>query len=79
MKAFLNRLASWTLGFSLGAGTSAALIAIFSPVSAEAVRGRLQQHYHDAKLEARVAAQRERAKLEAELKEMTDGNVDMRS
>jgi hypothetical protein len=79
MKRFLNKLASWTLGFSLGAGTSAALIAIFSPVSAETVRGRLQQRYHEAKVEARLAAQRERARLEAQLTDMTNGNVDIRS
>lgn len=71
MKRFFKRLADWTLGFSMGAGVGAVLIALFAPVSSEEVRGRLRRGYQEAVAEARRAAQQERARLEAELAELT--------
>jgi len=60
------RIASWLLGFSLGAALGAVLIALFMPVSVEDLR----RGYHEALAESRKAAQRKRAELEAELAEL---------
>ncbi len=57
------RIASWLLGFSLGAAVGAVLVALFMPVSVEDLR----RGYHEALAESHKAAQRKRAELEAEL------------
>lgn len=70
MRRALVKLASWAIGFSLGAAVAAAVVALFVPIDREEVWARLREGYQEALAESRKAALAERARLEGELAEM---------
>ena len=67
------KLASWLIGFSLGAAVGAVLVMLFAPVSGDEVVTRLKQGWEDTLLEARQANIERRAELEAELVRLKAG------
>jgi len=66
----LIKLASWAIGFSLGAAVAAVIVALFAPISADEVRARLRAGYQETLAEARKAALAERERLEKQLADM---------
>jgi len=66
----LIKLASWAIGFSLGAAVAAVIVALFVPIDSEEVRARLRAGYQETLAEARKAALAERERLETQLAEM---------
>ena len=67
------KLASWLIGFSLGAAVGAVLVMLFAPVSGDEMVTRLKQGWEDTLLEARQANVERRAELEAELARLKAG------
>lgn len=62
-------LGRWLMGFALGGGAAAVIVALFVPGTAQQVRARLRSGYQQALDEARRASAQRRAELEAELKQ----------
>lgn len=66
----MRKLASWLIGFAVGAALGATLVMLFSPVSGPELVGRLKQGWADTLAEARQANAARRAELEAQLRQM---------
>lgn len=63
----MNKIISWALGVTLGAGVGAVLVALFAPFSGKELTERLKTGYAEAVEEARYAAKVREAELQAEL------------
>jgi gas vesicle protein len=63
----MMRLASWLIGFSLGAALGAVAVMIFAPMSSSEVRQRLRAGYDETMEAARLASEQRRRELETEL------------
>lgn len=61
------RLASWLLGFSIGASFGALMVMLLVPATATEVRHRLRAGYQETMEASRLASQQRRHELEAEL------------
>jgi gas vesicle protein len=61
------RLASWLLGFSIGASFGALIVMLFVPATAAEVRYRLRAGYEETMEAARLASEKRRRELEAQL------------
>lgn len=63
----MARLAGWLIGFSLGGAIGAVLVMLFVPVTAEEIRHRLKAGYEETMEAARLASEKRRLELEADL------------
>jgi gas vesicle protein len=63
----MRTLFSFIVGLGIGATLGMLVIAIFSPVSGEAFKANLREHYQNALQSARDASAQRRAELEEEL------------
>jgi gas vesicle protein len=61
------RLASWLLGFSIGASFGALIVMLFVPQTANEIRYRLRTGYEETMAAAQLASETRRRELEAEL------------
>jgi gas vesicle protein len=61
------RLASWLLGFSIGAALGAVVVMVFVPQTSAEIRYRLRSGYQETMQAARLASETRRRELEAEL------------
>ncbi|MDX1991701.1 MAG: YtxH domain-containing protein [bacterium] len=66
----MNKMRSWLIGFTIGAGIAVVLVALFSPISGEEVVQRLREGFRETMAEAKQASENRRRELEAELAQM---------
>ena len=66
----MSKLLSWLLGAALGALVGALLVAFFSPVTGDEVRGNWDARYQQALAAGRAASAKRRAELEQELEDL---------
>lgn len=68
----MRKIRSLLIGFGFGGMLGALLAAFFSPVTADEFRANWQLHYKRALRAGRMASQKRRAELEAELERLRD-------
>ena len=65
----MNKILSWIIGLALGASVGALLVMLFVPATGDEITQRLKDGFDDTLREARLASEKRRAELEAELRE----------
>lgn len=63
----MRKLLSLMIGFGVGAGIGAALVMLFAPEAGEKIIAELKRGWSETMAEARLASQKRRAELEAQL------------
>ncbi len=66
----MRKLASWLIGFAVGAVLGATLVMLFAPTSGAELVSRFKRGWADTLEEARQANAARRAELEAQLRQM---------
>ncbi len=66
----MRKIVSWLAGFAIGAAIAAVIVMIFVPETGAQIKARLKAGYDATMEEARLATEKKRAELEAELAAM---------